>query len=158
MDGIFQIKQQLDAILMPLDTKLHLINRMGMLLFLLLCSILATSQARSSEIKGASILLKAKWPDTPLLHEAAEFLVSRRSSLLVSDHTSSYFSILTSQFLSSYFRLKMNHPTFGNLPYIGKNSNHLQTTTRLNASTESYQLPLAPLTSPPTCSKSSLFH
>jgi hypothetical protein len=104
---------------MLLDTKLHLINaNMGMLLFLLLCSILATSQAQSSEIKGASVLLKAKWPDTPLLHEAAEFLVSRRSSLFVCRiHFFLFLHPLTPQFLCFFLpiRLKMNHPTFGNL-------------------------------------------
>lgn len=47
-------------------------------LLLLLAVLPAPARASRLEPKGARITLRAKWPGTPLLHEAAEFLVRGR--------------------------------------------------------------------------------
>ena len=41
----------------------------------LLLALAGSAAAGGLEPKGAKITLQAKWPGTPLLHEAAEFLV-----------------------------------------------------------------------------------
>lgn len=46
-----------------------------LLALLLLVTMAAGAAAAQLEPKGAKITLRAKWPGTPLLHEAAEFLV-----------------------------------------------------------------------------------
>lgn len=48
-----------------------------LLVLLLLLAMAGSAAAARPEPKGAKITLRAKWPGTPLLHEAAEFLVRR---------------------------------------------------------------------------------
>lgn len=48
-----------------------------LLALLLLLAMADSAAAARPEPKGAKIMLRAKWPGTPLLHEAAEFLVRR---------------------------------------------------------------------------------
>jgi hypothetical protein len=48
--------------------------RTATLIIVSLASLIGLAQGRASP-KGVKVSLAAKWPATPLLHEAAEFLV-----------------------------------------------------------------------------------
>jgi hypothetical protein len=92
--------------------------RIIFLVIVLLASICGFVHSLASP-KGLKISLAAKWPATPLLHEAAEFLV-RVSAIATLFYITPVFENNTERYFLSPPRLMSLLNYFGNLVEAGK--------------------------------------